>query len=63
MFVSFIVERDGTMSDAKIVKGVNEEMDNEAMRVVMILPKWIPGRQNGKVVRARYVLPVKFKKR
>jgi protein TonB len=59
VFVSFIVEKDGAITDAVVVKGLSPEMDEEAVRVTK-LTQWIPGQQNGKIVRSRFVLPIKY---
>lgn len=59
--VSFIVERDGSISNAKIIKSVDPSLDKEAMRVVRSMPRWIPGKQNGSAVRVKYNVPVTFR--
>jgi periplasmic protein TonB len=59
-FVQFIVEKDGNIRDPKIIKGGNPLTDNEALRIVKMMPKWIPGKLNNKVVAVRYVLPILF---
>ena len=59
--VNFIVEPDGTISNANVVRSVSEELDAEAIRVVENMPKWKPGMQNGKVVRVKYSIPVSFR--
>ncbi|MEO5979566.1 MAG: energy transducer TonB [Chryseolinea sp.] len=61
VFVSFVVDRAGAISDIAIVKGISAECDKEAARVVGLMPPWKPGKQNGKAVKSRFVLPVKFK--
>lgn len=61
VFVSFVVDRAGAISDIQIVKGISAECDKEAVRVVGMMPPWKPGKQNGKAVKSRFVLPVKFK--
>lgn len=58
---TFVVERDGSVSDIRIKRGVDPSLDKEAMRVVSAMPKWIPGRQNGQMVRVKYTLPVTFR--
>lgn len=63
VMVSFIVERDGSVSDVKILRGVDPSLDKEAMRLVSSMPKWKPGMQTGKPVRARFNIPVTFKLR
>lgn len=59
--VSFIVEKDGSISDVKPVLSVHPLLNKEAVRVVKSMPKWTPGKQNGKPVRVRFNLPVMFK--
>lgn len=59
--VSFIVEPDGSISNAKLVRSVDPCIDQEALRVVRQMPKWIPGKQNGAAVRVKYNVPVTFK--
>ena len=61
VFVQFVVWKDGTIRDVKVVKGVHKTLDNEAKRVVKTMPKWTPGKQRGKAVNARFTLPIKFK--
>ncbi|MBR2184040.1 MAG: energy transducer TonB [Prevotella sp.] len=58
---TFVVERDGSITDVKIAKSVDPSLDKEAMRVVSKMPKWIPGKQNGSAVRVKYTLPVTFR--
>ena len=58
---TFVVERDGSVTDIHIAKGVDPSLDKEAIRVVSGMPKWIPGRQNGQSVRVKYTLPVTFR--
>ena len=59
--VSFIVEKDGSISNVRPVHSVHSLLDKEAVRVVESMPKWTPGKQNGKPVRVRFNLPVMFK--
>ena len=61
VIVSFVVETDGSISEAKAVKSVSSELDAEALRVINCMPNWIPGRQNGEAVRVKYVVPVTFR--
>lgn len=61
VIVKFVVERDGSIGDAMIVKGVNSELDQEALRVVKAMPDWKPGRVQGKAVRCYFVIPISFK--
>ena len=58
---TFVVERDGSVSDIRIARSVDPSLDKEAIRVVSGMPKWIPGRQNGQSVRVKYTLPVTFR--
>ena len=58
---TFVVERDGSITDVKIAKSVDPSLDKEAVRVVSTMPKWIPGKQNGSAVRVKYTLPVTFR--
>lgn len=57
----FVVNKDGSLVDVKIVKGLDPDLDREALRVINMMPKWKPGEQSGKKVRQRYTLPVQFK--
>ena len=59
--VSFVVERNGSIAEPKVVKSVHPALDEEALRVVNAMPKWIPGSQNGERVRTRYTIPITFK--
>ncbi len=58
--LSFVVEGDGTLTNAEIIKGVSKEIDAEAIRVIEGSPKWIPGIQNGKPVRVKFAIGVNF---
>jgi len=60
VFVRFIIERDGSVSNAELLRSIGGGCDEEALRVVNSLPKWTPGMQMGKPVRVSYNLPVKF---
>jgi TonB family protein len=60
VFSCFVVEKDGTISEIRILKGVNEEMDNEVIRVIKLMPKWKPGIQDGEPVRVLYSMPIRF---
>ncbi len=59
--VSFVVERDGSITDVTVVRSVDPSLDKEAARVVASMPKWIPGKQNGSAVRVKYNVPVSFR--
>ena len=58
---TFVVERDGSITDVKVIKSVDPSLDKEAVRVLKSMPKWIPGKQNGSAVRVKYTVPVTFK--
>lgn len=58
---TFVVERDGSITDVKVVRGVDPSLDKEAIRVLKAMPHWIPGKQNGSAVRVKYTVPVTFK--
>jgi TonB family protein len=60
VFVSTVVNTDGSLSDFTILRGVDPLLDAEALGVVKSLPAWIPGKQNGREVRTRFILPIKF---
>jgi periplasmic protein TonB len=61
VWVSFIVERDGNISEVKVKDPVDPNLDAEAMRVVKIMPRWTPGMEKGKTVRVHYMLPITFR--
>ena len=61
VLVSFIVEKDGSISETEVVKGIGGGCDEEAIRVVKAMPKWKPGKQDGKPVRVHFMLPLTFK--
>ena len=61
VFVQFVVLKNGEIRDVKILKGAHEMLDKEAIRVIKMMPKWIPGKQRGKEVNSRFTLPVRFK--
>ena len=58
---TFVVERDGSISDVKVAKSVDPSLDKEALRVVRSMPRWNPGKQNGKAVRVKYTVPITFR--
>ena len=58
---TFVVERDGSITDVKVIKSVDPSLDKEAVRVLKLMPKWIPGKQSGKAVRVKYTVPVTFR--
>ena len=57
---SFIINQDGSVTDAEVIGGVDPSLDKEALRIVNAMPKWIPGTQRGKAVRVKYTMPVTF---
>ena len=59
--ISFVVEKDGSISDVRVARSVDPSLDKEAMRVVKSMPRWNPGRQNGQNVRVKYTVPVLFR--
>ena len=61
VIVTFVVEKDGSITDVQVIKSVDPSLDKEAKRVVSTMPKWIPGKQNGSAVRVKYTLPVTFR--
>ncbi len=61
VFIEFIVEKNGALSDVKVVKGISPTCDSEAIRVIQKAPAWNPGLQRGKPVRQRYTLPIHFR--
>nr|WP_297027097.1 energy transducer TonB [Prevotella sp.] len=61
VIVSFVVERDGSISDVKVARSVDPSLDREAQRVVKSMPRWSPGKQNGSTVRVKYTVPVIFR--
>jgi Ca-activated chloride channel family protein len=61
VYVSFVVDTDGSITNVKIIRGVDPLLDAEAIRVIKAMPKWLPGKQRGKAVRASYTIPISFK--
>ncbi|MGQ8337796.1 energy transducer TonB [Sunxiuqinia sp. A32] len=60
VIVGFVVNKDGEVSDATVMRNVDASLDKEALRVVNMMPKWKPGKQSGRAVRVRYVVPISF---
>lgn len=58
---SFVINKDGTIVDAEVLRGVDPSLDKEALRVINTMPKWTPGQQRGKPVRVKYTVPVTFR--
>ncbi len=61
VFISFVVEKDGSITNVKVIRGVSKDLDKEAQRIIEIMPKWVPAEMNGKPVRSMYRLPVQFR--
>ena len=61
VFVSFVIEKDGSVNEVKVMKGIGGGCDDEAVRVIKAMPKWKPGKQEGKPVRVSYMMPITFK--
>jgi protein TonB len=60
VYITFIIEKDGKVSNVRILRGIGGGCDEESLRVVKNMPKWKPGRQRGKNVRVQYNMPLKF---
>jgi len=60
VFVTFVVEKDGLLSNVRVLRGIGGGCDDEAMRVVKLMPRWKPGRQRGTLLRVQFNLPIKF---
>lgn len=60
VYVTFVVEPDGSITNVKVIRGIGGGCDEEAVRVVKMMPKWIPGNQRGKPVRVQFNMPIKF---
>lgn len=61
VYIAFVVEKDGSVTDVRVARSVDPSLDREAMRVVKSMPRWIPGKQNGSAVRVKYSIPVLFR--
>ncbi|MBQ19864.1 MAG: energy transducer TonB [Flavobacteriales bacterium] len=61
VYVEFVVGKNGEISDIKILRGVSESIDAEAIRVIKAMPNWLPGKQKGRAVKVRYKMPISFK--
>ena len=60
VIITFVVEKDGSITDAEVIKSVDPALDAEALRVVKAMPKWTPGKQEGKPIRVKYTMPITF---
>jgi protein TonB len=61
VFVQFVINKDGSISDVVAIKGIGAGCDEEAVRIIQSSPQWTPGKQRGKPVKQRMVLPITFK--
>lgn len=61
VIVTFVVDKSGEVRDAKVMRSIAPELDAEALRVVMAMPRWIPGKQNGEAVHVKFTIPLSFK--
>lgn len=61
VITNFVVEKDGTLTDVQVARGVDPSLDKEAIRLIESMPRWIPGKQRGEVIRVRFALPVVFR--
>lgn len=61
IYVQFVIWKDGSVREVKVLRGVGSSLDNEAIRVIKMMPNWEPGTQRGIPVNTRYTLPIKFK--
>ena len=60
VYLQFVIEKDGSITDVRVARGVDASLDKEAIRVIQSMPKWKPGKQRGKPVRVSYTLPINF---
>ena len=60
VYISFVVEKDGTITDVKVDRSISKELDREAKRIVRLMPKWVAGETKGEKVRTRCSLPISF---
>lgn len=61
VYVSFVIEKDGSVTNVKVIRGIGGSCDEEAKRVISLLPNFIPGKQNGVPVRVQQIVPISFK--
>lgn len=61
VYVQFVIEKDGSVSNVNVLRGVDASLDKEAVRVIQAMPKWKPGKQRGSTVRVSYTLPINFR--
>jgi periplasmic protein TonB len=60
VYVSFIIEKNGSVSTAQVMRGVNKSLNDESLQVISKMPKWNPGMQNGHTVRVQYMVPIRY---
>jgi TonB family protein len=60
VYITFVIERDGTINDVRVLRGIGGGCDEEAVRVISKMPRWLPGKQRGKPVRVQFNMPIKF---
>lgn len=60
VYLSFLIQADGSIADIRLLRGVHPALDAEAKRILELMPKWVPGKQRGKPVDVRYNVPIKF---
>lgn len=60
VFVSFVIDESGAVTKVKVLRGVDADLDKEAVRVIKLLEKWTPGKEKGKAVKVMYTLPINF---
>lgn len=60
VYVTFVVETDGRVTDVRVLRGIGGGCDEEAIRVIQLMPRWVPGKQRGKPVRVQFNMPIKF---
>jgi len=60
VFIQFVVERDGSITDVRVVRGIGGGCDEEAVRVVQMMPRWTPGKQRNRAVRVQFMMPIRF---
>jgi len=61
VFLSFVVKKDGSIGDVQVIRGVHPLLDAEAARVIKMMPNWKPGKQRGKNVNVKFLIPINFK--
>ncbi|MDG2369321.1 MAG: energy transducer TonB [Flavobacteriales bacterium] len=61
VYVQFVVFKDSSIKDVRVIKGYHSDLDKEAVRVIKNMPNWIPGKQKGKAVNSKFTIPISFK--